>query len=681
MPSRPLTPPPPPSPAHRRHHAPFLAVVVSTSSALLLAVLSLLLLLLFYLYRSLRHARARDRTLPLDSPAASSLRRFSFRDLRSATASFDPSRSLGRGASAEVFRGLLPDGKSVAVKRLDIPSSSSPSSSPPFSSSDREFHNELHVLAALPPSPFVVSLLGYCLDSPRRRLLVYEYMPNGSLQETLFSSSDHHHHRHLVLNWDRRFGIILDVAQALAFLHLECDPPVIHGDIKPGNILLAADFRAKISDFGLSRIKTEADLAAGPGAELFSQELFSGSPQVDFALALRASSSNSCKNLNPMQLVSGNPNTISSPKGKEAAATTAAASSCHDDLCSIEHSKELSGNSPLDDGKTEAANGQWGRDWWWKQDGSGELSSRDYVREWIGSQICPSTNPDWDDARKNSPENPFDSRNSSQVERLEGGDDTLFRKPEEKHKKAIDGRAKRNRKMREWWKEEYFAEISKKSHTKKAPKWFRSISSRGEVSRSNSNNGVGKRGRESSTEIGLRKGWKKKRSRSMGSDMFSGDLFSRELSSTTSMRGTVCYVAPEYGGCGHLMEKADIYSFGVLILVIVSGRRPLHVLSSPMKLEKANLISWCRQLAQTGNILELVDEKLKDSYNKEQANLCVNLALLCLQRMPESRPDSGDIVKILKGEMELPVLPFECSPSPPAKLLSRSRRKTAPDAE
>ncbi|KAE9584201.1 putative non-specific serine/threonine protein kinase [Lupinus albus] len=98
------------------------------------------------------------------------------------------------------------------------------------------------------------------------------------------------------------------------------------------------------------------------------------------------------------------------------------------------------------------------------------------------------------------------------------------------------------------------------------------------------------------------------------------------------MRGTLCYVAPEYGGCGFLMEKADIYSFGVLILVIVSGRRPLHVLASPMKLEKANLISWSRHLAHVGNILELVDERLKYDYNKEQASMCINLALTCLQK-------------------------------------------------
>ncbi|CAI0420476.1 unnamed protein product [Linum tenue] len=151
----------------------------------------------------------------------------------------------------------------------------------------------------------------------------------------------------------------------------------------------------------------------------------------------------------------------------------------------------------------------------------------------------------------------------------------------------------------------------------------------------------------------------------------------RELSSTTtSMRGTLCYVAPEYSGG----EKSDIYSFGVLILVIVSGRRPLHVLASPMKLEKANLVSWCRQLAQSGgldNVLELVDERLKGEYDKEQASLCINLALLCLQKMPELRPDIGDIVRILRGEMEVPPLPFEFSPSPPppSKLFHKSRRK------
>eukprot|EP00262_Sarcandra_glabra_P018539 TRINITY_DN6691_c0_g1_i1.p1 TRINITY_DN6691_c0_g1~~TRINITY_DN6691_c0_g1_i1.p1 ORF type:complete len:221 (-),score=31.94 TRINITY_DN6691_c0_g1_i1:9-641(-) len=202
---------------------------------------------------------------------------------------------------------------------------------------------------------------------------------------------------------------------------------------------------------------------------------------------------------------------------------------------------------------------------------------------------------------------------------------------------------------------------------------FRSVSARGEENR--------KDHPDANLDISFRKGWKKKKNRSVSSEMWSGDLFSRELSSTTSMRGTICYVAPEYGGCGYLMEKADIYSFGVLILVIVSGRRPLHVLASPMKLEKANLISWARHLAQTGSVLELIDDRLKDRFDKEQVNLCINLALLCLQKMPELRPDISEIVRILKREMDLPPLPFEFSPSPSSKLFSRSRRKRATDAE
>lgn len=94
-----------------------------------------------------------------------------------------------------------------------------------------------------------------------------------------------------------------------------------------------------------------------------------------------------------------------------------------------------------------------------------------------------------------------------------------------------------------------------------------------------------------------------------------------------------------------------------------------------MKLEKANLISWCRQLSQSGYVLELVDEKLKEEYNKEQASLCINLALACLQKMPELRPDIADIIKILRGEMGPSSFAFEFSPSPPSKTYSKPRRK------
>ncbi|ONI22764.1 hypothetical protein PRUPE_2G149500 [Prunus persica] len=147
------------------------------------------------------------------------------------------------------------------------------------------------------------------------------------------------------------------------------------------------------------------------------------------------------------------------------------------------------------------------------------------------------------------------------------------------------------------------------------------------------------------------------------------------ISSTPSMRGTVCYVAPEYGGGGQLSEKCDVYSFGVLVLVLISGRRPLQVTASPMsEFERANLISWARQLARNGKLLDLVDQSIH-SLDKEEALLCITIALLCLQRTPGKRPTMKEIVGILLGEAEPPHLPFEFSPSPPSNFPFKSRKK------
>ncbi|XP_022154375.1 putative receptor-like protein kinase At1g80870 [Momordica charantia] len=678
----------------------FLALTISASVVIFFS-------LLYFLYHLWHSFVDRAKTLPFDSSAPLKLHRFSYRELKRATNHFDSANIIGKGGSGTVFRGVLRDGKSIAIKRLDSISLET----------EREFQNELQILGGL-RSPFLVTLLGYCVEK-NKRVLVYEYMPNRSLQESLFSDG------YGGLCWERRFEIILDVSRALEFLHLGCDPPVIHGDIKPSNVLLDLEHRAKISDFGLSRIKVEGEF----GVDLFSQELWKsqdysgtlatetpaiGTPvesntEVDFALALQASSSSknsrTCYNVKALNLnsLSYNANISNEGDGKQGSGKGKEVSSLDvngDDWsnrfvpydCGIEHGKELNSSASLSVVGDGGNGKQWGKDWWWRQDGSGELCSKDYVMEWIGSQIYPTTNPDWDEESKNNPEK-TNCNCSVPLENLDGvnGGSKLFENcPPEldcKESKTRNNK-KKQKKMREWWKEENFAEISRKSNKAKnveaaaCSKWNKSLQL--------PHFGLGKRfyflrrkrsGQQNSNqsdpngEFSFRRGWKKKNSQSIGSDMCSGDLYSRELSSTTSMRGTLCYVAPEYGGCGFLMEKADIYSLGVLILVIVSGRRPLHVLASPMKLEKANLISWCRHLAQSGNILELVDERLKDEYNKEQASLCINLALICLQKMPEMRPEIGEIVKILKGEMELPQIPFEFSPSPPSKWFSRSRRK------
>uniref|UniRef100_A0A0D9X671 Protein kinase domain-containing protein n=1 Tax=Leersia perrieri TaxID=77586 RepID=A0A0D9X671_9ORYZ len=596
MPSRllqQLPPPPPPllSNTHRHH----LLLAAAAGAAAATAFLVLLLLLLAALHLRSRRRRA---TLPFSPLPARPLRRYSRRALRRATGGFHASRLLGRGAASPVYLATFPDASLAAVKTCSSP-------------------HELHLLASLPAdSPRLVSLLGYS-SSDGGVHLVFEYLPNGSLQSALFGDG------RILLDWPRRLAVIRDVATALAFLHGECQPPVVHGDLKPSNVLLDADFRAKLADFGLARFKTPD---AGVD-DFMSQEL--GEAGELFAA------------------------TASAGGGKAA---------------------DESGSGPA---------AAWGKEWWWKQDGSGELDSRDYVAEWIGSQICPARNPDW-----------ADDNNDNHKNSASGTDEhatVVAASPEDKN----DGNADKKpdaTKMREWWKEEFFEEMSKKGansfdkrHAGGKP-WLRS------TSMNNGNNGdVEASGVDTTSSFRRNRKRSRRRGRSAGSGGGGGgDMLSRDLSTTTSMRGTVCYVAPECGvGCGggdELLEKSDIYSFGVLVLVIISGRRPLHILSSPMKLEKANLVSWCRQLARAGNVLELVDERLAGDggagggYDKEQATLCVNLALLCLQRQPELRPDSADIVKILAGEMDLPPLPVEYSPSPRVRPFPRSsRRKQPPD--
>ncbi|XP_073316917.1 putative receptor-like protein kinase At1g80870 [Primulina huaijiensis] len=664
----------------------FLAITISVSPVILLVILYLL----HRFWYSLVH---RSRTSPYDSTESlNKLQRFTYRELKNATNNFSESNTIGRGGSGTVFRGILKDGKLVAVKLLDSTSLQC----------EQEFQNELKILGGL-KSSFLVCLLGFCVER-EKRLVVYEYMPSKSLQESLFVESDN-----LCLNWTRRFSIILDVAKALAFLHLECEPAVIHGDVKPSNVLLDAEFRAKLSDFGLSRVKLEGEFGVdlfsqdlGKSQELWkSQELSENSnagglvgengihenEEVDFALALQASSSlkTSCK-INHID------SRCCNMKGKELLSDDNGGEDCEKfmpydyDLCDMDHCKDNSNDNVFVGAK------QWGKDWWWRQDGSGELCSKDYVNEWIGTQICSSPNPHWDEEMGVSKEqaNLDNCKTKSKI-------DEAIRKPVREHgieypntetendvQKGTEISqpvyTKKHRAMHEWWKEESLDERDNKNRDPKksqvwSKKWFR-VPHFGLGKSFHFRRRKNKMGHKEcklvnkNVEFSFSEGWRKKKARSTGSDMWSGDLFSRELSSTTSMRGTLCYVAPECSGsCGYLMEKADIYSLGVLILVIVSGRRPLHVLSSPMRPEKANLVSWSRLLARSGSLLELVDERLNGEYNKEQASLCVNLALSCIQKTPELRPDIGDILKILNGEMELLPLPFEFSPSPNSRSL------------
>ncbi|CAL5007285.1 unnamed protein product [Urochloa decumbens] len=154
--------------------------------------------------------------------------------LTAATNNFAKDNKLGEGGFGEVFKGTLPHGEVIAVKRL------SQQSSQGF----HELKNELVLVAKLKHRN-LVRLMGVCLQG---KLLVYEYMPNRSLDTILFDPM-----RRQQLDWSKRFMIICGITRGLLYLHEESRLKVIHRDLKPSNVLLDADLNPKISDFGLAK--------------------------------------------------------------------------------------------------------------------------------------------------------------------------------------------------------------------------------------------------------------------------------------------------------------------------------------------------------------------------------------------------------------------------------------------
>ncbi|XP_030461174.2 LEAF RUST 10 DISEASE-RESISTANCE LOCUS RECEPTOR-LIKE PROTEIN KINASE-like 1.4 isoform X3 [Syzygium oleosum] len=161
---------------------------------------------------------------------------FSYNELEEATQSFDPSRELGEGGFGTVYYGRLQDGREVAVKRL-------------YENNLKrveQFMNEVEILTRL-RHPNLVTLFGCTSRRSRELLLVYEYIPNGTVADHLFGKRS----GTSPIPWRIRLNMAIESADALAYLHKS---DVIHRDVKTNNILLDHSFRVKVADFGLSRL-------------------------------------------------------------------------------------------------------------------------------------------------------------------------------------------------------------------------------------------------------------------------------------------------------------------------------------------------------------------------------------------------------------------------------------------
>lgn len=164
--------------------------------------------------------------------------RYTYSEVRMMTKSF--AHHLGKGGYGTVYKGSLSDGREIAVKMLND-----------SKGDGEEFENEVASISRTSHIN-VVSLLGFCLQGSKRAL-IYEYMPNGSLEQYAFGGNGSIQGENS-LSWEKLLEIVVGIARGLEYLHCWCNHRVVHFDIKPQNILLDQDFRPKIADFGLAKL-------------------------------------------------------------------------------------------------------------------------------------------------------------------------------------------------------------------------------------------------------------------------------------------------------------------------------------------------------------------------------------------------------------------------------------------
>ncbi|KAF8405210.1 hypothetical protein HHK36_010110 [Tetracentron sinense] len=164
---------------------------------------------------------------------------FSYDELAAATCGFSQANLLGQGGFGFVHKGVLPNGKEVAVKSLKSGSGQG----------EQEFQAEVEIISRV-HHRHLVSLVGYCIAGGQR-MLVYEFVPNNTLEYHL------HGEGRPTMEWSTRIRIALGTAKGLAYIHEDCHPRIIHRDIKAANILIDNNFEAMVADFGLAKLSSD----------------------------------------------------------------------------------------------------------------------------------------------------------------------------------------------------------------------------------------------------------------------------------------------------------------------------------------------------------------------------------------------------------------------------------------
>ncbi|KAJ0980753.1 hypothetical protein J5N97_009008 [Dioscorea zingiberensis] len=193
---------------------------------------------LSFLFRKTKTSQHQTVQSNEDIPGIENVRMYSYKELKIATGDFSPINKVGEGGYGSVYKGRLKDGRNVAIKLL----------SPESAQGVKEFLTEITVISNIMHEN-LVQLYGCCIEA-NNRILVYNYLENNSLAQTLLGRK----RSNIQFDWRTRSKICIGVARGLAFLHEEVRPHIVHRDIKASNILLDKDLTPKISDFGLARL-------------------------------------------------------------------------------------------------------------------------------------------------------------------------------------------------------------------------------------------------------------------------------------------------------------------------------------------------------------------------------------------------------------------------------------------